>query len=140
MITNERDKNIQRYEHNYFYGWVVAITRAGQRRVEYFSDRPGGRMAARRQAREYRDKLLAMLPRATKIKKTYVRNTTGVVGVARVKERTRAGNMMIRYVSSLPRRNARTGKASFSIGLYGEARAKRYAIKARRQAVAEFLA
>lgn len=134
------EKNIRRYEHNYFYGWVVSIKRAGHRWVTYFSDGLGGRMGALRQAREHRDKLLAVLPRPTKIKRTYVRNTTGVVGVARVKERTRAGNLMVRYVASLPRRNARAGKASFSIGLYGEAQARRLAISARRLAVAEFVA
>lgn len=139
MVVKRHERNIRRYEHNYFYGWVVSIMRAGRRWVAYFCDGLGGRMAALRQAREHRDKLLAALPRPTKIKRTYVRNTTGVIGVARVEERTRAGNIMVRYVASLPRRKGRAGKASFSIGLYGEAQAKRLAIRARRQALAEFL-
>jgi hypothetical protein len=98
-----RDRLIQRYEHNYFAGWVVAVKREGRRYpAKYFSDKPDGRRAAFARARRYRDGLLALLPKPHKLKRTYCRNRTGVVGVARVKERTRAGNIAVRYVATWP--------------------------------------
>jgi len=135
---------IRRYEHNYFTGWVVAAKRDCRRYpAKYFSDKPDGRRVALARAKEYRDELLATLPKPHKLKRTYRTNTTGVVGVARVKERTRAGNIAVRYVATWPIRH-RTGykraKITFSVSLYGEAGAKSRAIQARRAGVAEFLA
>ena len=85
-----RENLIQRYEHNYS-GWVVTAKRRGRVFRRYFSDQPKGRSKALRAARGFRDKLVAQLPPPTKIKRTDVRNTTGVIGVARVKERTGTG-------------------------------------------------
>jgi len=130
---------IRRYEHHYFRGWVVEITRGGRRWVKYFSDKPGGRGAARWQAREYRDELERRLPRASQVKRRYVLNTTGEIGVARVKERTRSGKVVCRYVAQWPMGDGKRGKASFSVGLYGEDKAKRLAIRARRRGLAEYL-
>ena len=134
-----REHLIRRYEHNYFRGWVVSTKRRGRRWVKYFSDRPGGRAAALRSAREYRDQLLARLPRATRVKRTFVLNTTGEVGVARVKEHTRAGTPFVRYVATWPAASGTRMKASFSVGLYGEASARRLAIRARRQGLDDLL-
>ena len=75
---------------------------------------------------------MAQLPRPTKIKSTDIRNTTGVIGVARVKERTRSGKLLVRYVASWPERKGKRGKATFSVGLYGEKEAFRFAVAARR--------
>jgi hypothetical protein len=131
---------IRPYEHNYFRGVVVSVKRRGRRWVKYFSDHPDGRRAAVRRAREYRDGLVSALPPVNKLKHAYVRNTTGLIGVSRVKERTRAGHMMIRYVASLPRMGRSPGKASFSVALHGESAARRMAVAARRRGVADFLA
>ena len=68
-----------------------------------------------------------------KIKRTDVRNTTGVIGVALVKERTRSGTCLVRYVGSWPKR----GKASFSVGLYGENEALKLAVASRRAGLRE---
>jgi len=65
--------------------------------------------------------------------------TTGEIGVARVKERTRGGKMVWRYVAQRPMRTGKRGKASFSVGLYGDDKAKRLAIVARRRGLAEYL-
>ncbi len=132
-----QERLIRRYEHNYFRGWVVAIKRRGKRWIRYFSDSRGGRAAARRAARAYRNEMVAALPWPTKAKRSYIRNTTGVVGVARVKERTRAGSIMLRYVATWPSRSGKPKKATFSIGLYGEEKAFRLAVKARRAGLAE---
>ena len=126
------ERLIQRYEHNYFGGWVVSIKRRGERFTRYFSDRPHGRSQALRAARVFRDKLVARLPRKTKIKRRYILNTTGVIGVARVKERTRSERPLVRYVASWPDRNGKRGKATFSVGLYGEEEAFRLAVSCRR--------
>jgi len=128
---------IRRYEHNYFRGWVVSTKRRGKRFTRYFSDHPHGRRQALRAARAFRDKLVSKLPAPTKIKRRYVRNTTGMIGVARVKERTRAGRLFVRYVASWPKHDAKRGKASFSIGLYGEKEAFRLAVSARRAGLPE---
>ena len=78
----KRERLIRRYEHNHFSGWVVSTKRRGRRWAKYFSDKPHGRTAALRRAREYRHWLLEQLPKATKVKRRYVRNTTGEIGVA----------------------------------------------------------
>ena len=130
------DHLIQRYEHNYS-GWVVTVKRRGKRFRRYFSDKPKGRRKALRAARAFRDNLVAHLPRPTKIKRTDIRNTTGVIGVARTKERSRSGKVFVRYVASWLKHNGERGKASFSVGLYGEKEAFRLAVNARRSALQE---
>jgi hypothetical protein len=52
-----------------------------------------------------------------------------VIGVARVKERTRSGKLLVRYVASWPKRDGKRGKATFSVGLYGEKDAFRLAFQ-----------
>ena len=130
---------IRRYEHNYFCGWVFATKRRGRRWVKYFSDEPHGRSEALRRARMYRDALLRTLPPASKVKRTYVRNTTGEVGVALVKDRTRSGRVIWRYVAQWPTREGGRGKATFSVALYGKRRARQLAIDARRRGLAALL-
>src|SRR5688572_29277771 len=76
-----RHRNVYRYEHNFFRGWVVSVKRAGARHGRYFSDSAhGSRGAALEAALVYRNKLLAALPMPSKVKKSYVLNKTGVVG------------------------------------------------------------
>jgi len=132
----KRERLIRRYEHNHFRGWVVAAKRRGKRWIKYFSDRPHGRREALLRARKYRDSLLKLLPPATKVKRTYVRNTTGEIGVALVKDRTRAGTVIWRYVAQWPTREGTRAKATFSVGLYGKQEARRRAIAARQGGLA----
>ena len=128
---------IRRYEHNYFSGWVVSTKRQGRRWARYFSDHVSGRADAWRRAQEYRKQLLSELPWPSKVKRQFVRNTTGEIGVARVKEQSRSGVPFVRYVATWPTRAGKRMKASFSINLYGESRAKLLAVRARRQGLAE---
>jgi hypothetical protein len=60
-----------------------------------------------------------------------------VIGIARVKERARSGNLLVRYVASWPKRNGERGKATFSVGLYGEKEAFRLAVASRRAGLPE---
>src|SRR5690242_14414085 len=104
------DYLVQRYEHNHFRGWVVSTKRKGKRYTRYFSERPHGKRKALRAARAFRDKLIATLPIPTKIKRSYVPNTTGVIGVSRTRERTRSGRLLIRYVAQWPQSRGKTGE------------------------------
>jgi hypothetical protein len=61
------------------------------------------------------------------------------VGVARTKERTRSGGILVRYVASLPLPSGGSARATFSVGRYGELGAKRRAIAARWRGVAELM-
>jgi AP2 domain len=131
-----REYLIRRYEHNHFRGWVVSIKRRGKRKVRYFSDRPAGRVAALKNARRFRDELLPRLPLPNKIKRHYILNTTGVIGVARTKERTRTGKSLVRYAACWPTTTGKPGRATFSVGLYGEAEAFRLAVAARKAGLA----
>jgi hypothetical protein len=47
---------------------------------------------------------------------------------------------MIRYVATWLMPDGKCGKASLSVGLYGEDKAERFAIRARRRGLAEYLA
>ena len=129
---------IARYEHNHFRGWIVTARRRGKRFRCYFSDRPSGRKAALHAAQVFRDKLVTRLPPPTKIKRTFIRNTTGVIGVSRVKERTRSGRLFVRYVAQWPLRGGKNGRATFSVDLYGEQEAFRLAVAARRAGLRDF--
>jgi hypothetical protein len=130
---------IHRYDHNHFHGWVVCTKRQGRRFVRYFSDRPKGRRTALRAARAYRNKLVARLPQPSKIKRSYICNMTGVVGVARVKERTRSGKWFIRYVAQWPMRSGKNRRATFSVRLYGESEAFKLAVASRRAGLRDLL-
>ena len=129
---------IVRYEHNHFRGWVVTAKRHGKRFRRYFSDRPNGRKAALQKACTFRDALVSKLPPPTKIKRRYIRNTTGVVGVSRVKERTRTRRLFVRYVAQWPELGGKLGRATFSVGLYGEREAFERAVSCRRIGVNKF--
>ena len=75
---------------------------------------------------------MSQLPRPTKIKRKYVCNTTGVVGVAGAKGIHSTRKLLVRYVASWRKRNGERNKATFSVGLYGENEAFRLAVASRR--------
>jgi hypothetical protein len=137
--ANQTSLLIRRYEHNYFCGFVVATKRAGKRWARYFSDKPDGAAVALKRAREYRRRLVDQLPWPARVKRKYVLNRTGVIGVSRIKERARSGTWFVRFVAVWPTRNGPPRKASFSVARYGEANARRLAVQARRTGLAELL-
>ena len=139
------ERLIGRYEHNYFAGWSVGTKRGGKRWKRYFRDEkgPGGREKALERARAYRDKLLAKIGPATKVKRRVPRSSTGVVGVVRVEETSKAGETLVRFCASWPvvtGTNVRRSKrVSFSAGRWGEERAFRLAVRARKEGVRRYL-
>lgn len=92
--------NVYRYEHHGYRGWAVSVKRGGSPYVEYFADGRQGPQASFEGAVAYRDRLLKRVPAFNKLKRSYVHNTTGEIGVARCVERTRPGR-----VSSAMRRH-----------------------------------
>jgi len=131
---------INRYEHNFFNGYVVAAHRAGKQYVKYFSDRPNGRREALRQAIAYRDWLLPQLPAPNRIHWRSSVNSSGVIGVALTRERTAKGTFIWRYGAGWPIKGGRKGRATFSVAKYGKREARRLAIEARKKGLAEYLA
>jgi hypothetical protein len=71
----------------------------------------------------------------SKVKRSYVLNKTGVVGVALVKDRTRKGTPVRYYVANWSDTFGRKHKRSFSMLKYGEERARELAVEARRRAL-----
>lgn len=132
-------RNVLRYEHHHFRGWVVALKRGGKvLDVQYFKDGRGGPEASRHRAIRYRDQAVRRLPPPVKLKTRYSKNTTGVIGVSFVRQRTRAGNLASYYVASW-REEGRNRKRSFSVSKYGKRRAFGLAVEARREAVERVL-
>jgi len=130
-------KNILRVDHHYFHGWHVCMKRRGQRFERYFSDRNAGhRGLALAQALAYRNKLLKELPPVTKMKSTYLLNTTGIIGVSTSLQRTRGGRVVRYYRTSWRDASGQDHRRSFSVLKYGARKAKRLAIEARTKGIA----
>jgi len=133
-----RLQNVQRVDHHYFHGWRVCITRQGQRYERYFRD-SRDRGVALSSALRWRDHMLAILPPRRLFKRRYTKNTTGVVGVYRSRERTRRGTTFRRYGATWIDETGRRHKRSFSVAKYGAARARDLAVKARTKALEQLL-
>jgi hypothetical protein len=135
-----KDRNVYRYEHNGWRGWVVRIKRAGVPYVRYVKDGQAGRDISQARAVKYRDWLESRLPPWNKLHRRSATNTSGIIGVSRIIDRTRTGTRIPRWVAFWNMANGRKVKRSFSVLKYGERRAKQLAIEARRGGVAELLA
>jgi hypothetical protein len=121
-------------------GWQVAVRRKGKLLRRQFGDAEhGGREEALGRALAWRDALLRRLAPATLIRKRYVPNTTGVIGVQLARDRTPAGGTSFRYRAAWYEIDGRLRMVSFSLDKYGEKRAKALAAKVRREAVARVL-
>src|SRR5205814_9263436 len=107
---------VRRYEHNYFRGWVFGTQRQvnNTSAISQISPTVAENRFEPQASFAINFWLDCRLP--TKIKRTDIRNTSGVNGVASVKERTRSGNLIVRYVASWPTRSGKRGNASFSVG------------------------
>ena len=133
-----RRLNIRRHDHHYFHGWVVTIKRAGRRYQRYFSD-GGNRDAAFTRALRWRDRLLRTLPPLRKFRRHDSQNKTGVIGVSRSVDVTRAGNLVPRYRAKWQSASGRIHGRSFSVLRYGERMAFALAVAERRRALARML-
>lgn len=121
------------------HGFYVRVTNKGVTQQKYFPDKAnGGKTKALKAAQEFRDKLVAKLPKARRDaaarKKRRIKRS-GVVGVTHVMSRA-GGKHTYEYWQAAwtdPAGSRRTAK--YSIGRYGNAKALEMAIKRRRQAL-----
>ncbi|HEX8186190.1 MAG TPA: AP2 domain-containing protein [Blastocatellia bacterium] len=123
-------------KHN--HGYYVRVTRNGKTESKYFPDRAsGGKRAARRAAKEYEADLLE---KASLLKKRppkpSARNTSGKVGISRTSYRYGAEASEYWQAAWVDHKGRRRS-AKYSIKKYGEDKAKRLALKARRQGLLE---
>jgi AP2 domain-containing protein len=119
---------------------VVSFKRAGASCVEYFPDGKEGAEVSRRRAIKYRDWLKARLPPWNKLHRRSANNTSGIIGVSRIVDRTRTGRRIPRWIAHWHTADGPQRKRSFSVLKYGARRAKRLAVEARRMGVEELLA
>jgi hypothetical protein len=132
----------ERHVYRAAMGWQVVVRRS---RVvaafRYFADSlHGGRRLARERALEWRDQVLRRLRPASLIRKRFRRNTTGVIGVQLARDVSRNGRPAHRFRASWYENDGRFRMVGFSIAKYGERKAKRLAVHARREAIARILA
>jgi hypothetical protein len=126
----------QEEKHN--HGYYVRLTRNGKTQSKFFPDKAtGGKRAAQRAAKEYEAKLLdqaALLKK--KPPKPTVRNTSGKVGVSRTSYGTGLQSTQYWQAAWIDHKGRRRS-AKYSIKKYGEEKAMRLAMRARREGLLE---
>jgi hypothetical protein len=129
---------ISRVDNPSSHGWLVRISRNGERIIKFFSDTTySGKRLAQQAAKNYRDQTLSRLqregkqPRAKKLVARQRRNKTGVIGVCKV-NRPRANGTAAEYylVSWRPQPGVQRA-TSISIDKYGPELALKKAIALR---------
>jgi hypothetical protein len=123
-------------KHN--HGYYVRLTRNGKTESKFFPDRSsGGKRAARRAAKEYEAELIEKAASLKKRpRKPSVRNTSGKVGVSRTSY-GRGPQASQYWQAAWIDHKGRRKSAKYSIKKYGEDKAMRMAMKARRQGLLE---
>jgi hypothetical protein len=125
-------RNDQPEKHN--HGYYVRLTRNGKTQYKFFPDRSsGGKRAAHRAAKEYEAELMEKAASLKKSpRKPSVRNTSGKVGVGRTSYGD--GEQASEYWQAawVDDKGRRRNK-KYSIKKYGEEKAMRLAMKARRE-------
>lgn len=125
------------------HGWQVTIQRRGVIYRKLFSDGThGGKAAALKAAKRYRDALIERHPPLRKREHAEIlkrSNTSGVPGVNRycaseTRDRSPSTQRWF-WVASWMRPDGRPQRKKFSIGKYGELEAFRLAVKTRRRAM-----
>jgi len=121
------------------HGFYVRITHRGQTHQKYFPDKSsGGKTKALKLAREYRDNLLAKMPKykqemAARKKRKALQS--GVTGVTHVVSKVGDDKEYQYWQAAWADENGKRRTAKFSISRYGKEKALQMAIKARNKAV-----
>jgi hypothetical protein len=123
-------------KHN--HGYYVRLTRNGKTQYKFFPDKSsGGKRAARRAAKEYEAELMAHAALQKKRPRgPSARNTSGKVGVSRTSYGSESQTNEYWQAAWVDHKGRRKS-AKFSIKKYGEDKAKRLALRARRQGLLE---
>lgn len=117
------------------FGWQVRLQRRGVKYGKYFGDRGyGGSAQALAAAREWRDQVLANLPNedTPRICTVSSRNSSGVVGVSKVRVMTANGFYQFWQATWSPPDGKRRC-VRFSIKRYGNKGAFQLAVEARHE-------
>ena len=128
-----RYKSITRIDHpaKKTFGYFVRVRWKGVTHMKFFSDRKfGDRLAALDAARDWRDATERAVgkPRTEQVVVGFhSRNKTGVVGVRR---RLKGGSEV--FEVTWVKEPGKIGRTSYSIAKYGEKRAFRLAVRARK--------
>lgn len=121
---------IEQAEKNNF-GYYVRLTRSGQQHAKFFSDlKNGGKRKALKAAQQYFEDLFESMPQLPRRGQKTVRNSSGRVGVSRTRSASR-GHMYEYWQASWSEGEERRS-VKFSVSKYGEEKAKRLAVKVRR--------
>ena len=129
------------------HAWQFRLKRGNVNISQFFyDDMLGGKEAALKSAREFRDeieKLYPPLSERDKLTKITKKNKSGIVGVHRIEKDYTKPNRPSTYHSSAwaatwIEASGKRGYQSFSINKFGEAEALKMAITARRQAIDKF--
>jgi hypothetical protein len=129
---------ISRVDNPTSHGWIVRMTRDGNRVVRFFSDvKFGGKRHSQRAAKNFRDAqentftLNGIRARAHRLVSRQSRNKTGVIGLTRLVHRLPDGTERAYYcVSWHPKPGVAAG-TTVSVQKYGEEKARRRAIAIR---------
>lgn len=118
------------------HGFYVRITHRGKGFQKYFPDKSlGGKNKALKAAREYRDSILAKLPKykqAAAAKKKRRIKQSGVVGVTHVVSKSPKDKVYEYWQAAWIDPEGKRRTAKFSIARYGDEKAIEMAKKARR--------
>ncbi|MEX1669378.1 AP2/ERF family transcription factor [Zhongshania guokunii] len=127
------------------HAWRVSIRRQGKLLVKNFPDKTyGGKRKALAEAKLHRDKIVAEHPPTTRKQfcSTLRRhNNSGIPGVYRYAKRYKLKNGCIKEIwyweAHWPVGTNSSEKATFSVAVYGERKAKRMAIATREAGVSK---
>lgn len=139
MSSSHPNHGIARIELNNSntFGFQVRLQRQGHQVAKFFADRhyhgPNGALTA---ARHWRDQALAQLARQypSRSCKKSPRNSSGVVGVSKIRIRTN-GSEYLFWQASWTCPNGQRKSVKFSIQKYGNQQAYSLAVKTRHNAI-----
>ena len=119
------------------HGFYVRITHKGKTTQKYFPDKAsGGKTKALKLAKEFRDKIVAKLPKAKREAATVPRRRvkkSGVVGVTHVVSKSPAGKTYEYWQAAWDEKGKRK-TAKFSVAKHGNKKALDLAKKAKKSA------
>jgi len=127
------------------HAWRVSLSRRGKRYVRNFPDkRHGGKRRALQAAQQYRDEFIAAHPPLTRREFCSIlrnNNRTGITGVYRYAKSFALKDGETRrswyWEATWPIGKSQQAHVAFPVNTYGEERARRLAIQARGQALAQ---
>lgn len=127
------------------HAWRVKLLRRGQQLVKNFPDKQcGGKQKALVQAKKYRDELVKQYPPITRKEFCTVlrsNNKSGISGVYRYAKSFRLKNGKLKrswyWEATWPTVKSKQAHRNFSVNEYGEEKARKLAIRARKKALKE---